>query len=195
MLVSMKNAHLLGSEDRPAPGDLRFVQGLLNTLDVDSGRDRLSDTRLAAEWLERFGLIPTVDAVDDDGAARLRSFREAVRSLLSAHEETSTVATAAATLDTLASQVAFRLAFGRDGSVALVTRSTGVDGAIGMLLAALHEAAGNGTLQRLKVCARDSCQWAYYDASKNRSSNWCSMETCGNREKAARHRHKAAATG
>lgn len=191
----MKNVHLLGSEDRPAPGDLRFVQGLLNTLDVDSGRDRLSETKQAAEWLERFGLIPTAATVDDDGAARLRSFREAVRSLLSVHEEAGTHGTAAATLDALASRVAFGMTFGGDGSVALEARSTGVDGAIGMLLVVLHEAAGNGTMQRLKVCARDSCQWAYYDASKNRSSNWCSMETCGNREKAARHRHKAAAKG
>ena len=82
----MKNVHLLASEDRPAPGDLRFVQGLLNTLDVDSGRDRLSDTRLAAEWLERFGLIPTV-AVKAAGYRPPRN--DGVRGqLLHAHGET-----------------------------------------------------------------------------------------------------------
>ena len=33
---------------------------------------------------------------------------------------------------------------------------------------------------RLKVCARDSCRWAFYDASRNRSGRWCSMAGCGN---------------
>lgn len=190
----MKNVHLLAPDDRPAPGGLRFVQGLLNTLDIESGRDALADTRRAAGWLERFGLIPTAELIRDDDAVRLRSFRESVRSLLSMHEESTATAAAAAALEELTSTVAFAMTFGPDGSVELETTSTGIDGAIGTLLVAIHEAAGNGTLQRLKVCARDTCQWAYYDASKNRSSNWCSMETCGNREKAARHRHKATST-
>ena len=33
---------------------------------------------------------------------------------------------------------------------------------------------------RLKVCARDSCRWAFYDTSRNRSGRWCSMAGCGN---------------
>jgi predicted RNA-binding Zn ribbon-like protein len=33
---------------------------------------------------------------------------------------------------------------------------------------------------RLKVCSRDSCRWAFFDASRNRSGRWCSMAGCGN---------------
>jgi len=188
----MKCAHLLEDEDRPAPGGLRFVQGLLNTRDIDNGLDSLSDTGQALEWLERFGLISSSLDVEDDDIARLRSFREAVRELIATRSEGDAVASIAATLDDVTAAVHLGVAIGSDGSVALENRSSGIDGAIGQLLVAIHDAAANGTWQRLKVCARDSCRWVYYDASKNRSSNWCNMRTCGNREKAARHRHKAA---
>jgi len=52
-------------------------------------------------------------------------------------------------------------------------------------------AAGNWS--RLKVCANETCQLAFYDSSRNRSGRWCSMATCGNRMKgrAYRQRHGA----
>jgi predicted RNA-binding Zn ribbon-like protein len=50
----------------------------------------------------------------------------------------------------------------------------------------------NDTWARLKACRSDTCRWAFYDHSKNRSGHWCSMEVCGARHKAreyrARHR-------
>ena len=45
--------------------------------------------------------------------------------------------------------------------------------------------------KRLKGCRDENCRVAFYDKSRNRSRAWCSMEVCGNREKArsfrARH--------
>jgi predicted RNA-binding Zn ribbon-like protein len=46
----------------------------------------------------------------------------------------------------------------------------------------------DGTWVRMKSCARPACRWAFYDASRNRSGVWCSMATCGNREKGAKYR-------
>jgi len=43
--------------------------------------------------------------------------------------------------------------------------------------------SADGTWERLKVCLADDCQWAYYDRSRNRSSVWCDMQVCGNRQK------------
>ena len=54
------------------------------------------------------------------------------------------------------------------------------------LLAAVDRARADGVWERLKVCARDECRWAYYDASRNRSGRWCSMTDCGNRVKMRR---------
>jgi predicted RNA-binding Zn ribbon-like protein len=52
--------------------------------------------------------------------------------------------------------------------------------------------------QRLLVreCGADDCAWLFLDTSKNHSRQWCSMQSCGNREKARRHyqRRKAQRT-
>lgn len=42
-------------------------------------------------------------------------------------------------------------------------------------------------LRRLKMCPGDNCGWLFIDETKNARRNWCSMGTCGNRAKAARH--------
>jgi predicted RNA-binding Zn ribbon-like protein len=42
--------------------------------------------------------------------------------------------------------------------------------------------------ERLKLCSSDECKWAFFDRSKNHSSRWCTMASCGNREKARRFR-------
>lgn len=50
-------------------------------------------------------------------------------------------------------------------------------------------------LGRIKMCPGTDCGWLFIDESRNGRRRWCSMETCGNRAKAARHyrRHREAA--
>ena len=45
--------------------------------------------------------------------------------------------------------------------------------------------------KRLKLCGSATCRWAFYDQSRNRSSRWCAMASCGNRQKAKRFRARA----
>lgn len=40
---------------------------------------------------------------------------------------------------------------------------------------------------RLKLCPGDNCGWLFLDETKNARRRWCSMDSCGNRAKAARH--------
>jgi predicted RNA-binding Zn ribbon-like protein len=42
-------------------------------------------------------------------------------------------------------------------------------------------------LPRVRECGGDDCHWLFMDTSKNRSRQWCSMQSCGNRQKARRH--------
>jgi predicted RNA-binding Zn ribbon-like protein len=42
-------------------------------------------------------------------------------------------------------------------------------------------------LRRVRECGGDGCHWLFMDTSKNRSRQWCSMQSCGNRQKARRH--------
>ena len=46
-------------------------------------------------------------------------------------------------------------------------------------------------IKRVGVCADDrGCGWLFYDTSRNRTRQWCSMRDCGNRAKARRHYEK-----
>ena len=43
-------------------------------------------------------------------------------------------------------------------------------------------------LDRLGVCASETCGWLFVDRSPGGRRRWCDMGTCGNRAKVARHR-------
>ena len=43
--------------------------------------------------------------------------------------------------------------------------------------------------ERIRACNR--CGWLFLDSSRGGRRRWCSMTTCGNREKASRHRRVA----
>ena len=44
----------------------------------------------------------------------------------------------------------------------------------------------------LRQCAGDNCAIVYLDTSRGRRRRWCSSDTCGNRERVARHRRDGA---
>lgn len=48
-----------------------------------------------------------------------------------------------------------------------------------------------GPLERVKECASDDCRWLFLDTSKNRSRQWCSMQSCGNVAKVRRFRERS----
>jgi predicted RNA-binding Zn ribbon-like protein len=52
------------------------------------------------------------------------------------------------------------------------------------VLAAAARLTEAGRWSRVKLCASETCRWAFVDESRNRSRTWCSMAVCGNRAKA-----------
>ncbi|HJV91170.1 MAG TPA: ABATE domain-containing protein [Holophagaceae bacterium] len=42
----------------------------------------------------------------------------------------------------------------------------------------------------VRECGGSQCTWLFLDLSRSRSRRWCSMTSCGNREKARRHYHR-----
>ncbi|OIJ98822.1 hypothetical protein BIV25_12400 [Streptomyces sp. MUSC 14] len=44
----------------------------------------------------------------------------------------------------------------------------------------------------VRECEGDNCSLVYLDTSRGRRRRWCSSEVCGNRERVARHRRRAA---
>jgi predicted RNA-binding Zn ribbon-like protein len=68
-----------------------------------------------------------------------------------------------------------------------------VDEALARLAETIVAELTAGDPDRLRVCANDSCRWVFRDASPTGRRRWCSMASCGNRAKAARHRARTKA--
>ena len=178
---------------KEAPGDLSLVRAFVNTLDVEAGVDDLAGGCEA--WLRRNGLLDE-GSVDERGCARLTAVREALRELLLANNDGHTPdAGALSLLREAAGDAPLAVAVDGDGAVSLHPTSAGVEGAIARLLAIVYRASASGEWGRLKACRNDSCRWAFYDHSRNRSGHWCSMAVCGNRSKVREYRRRRAADG
>jgi predicted RNA-binding Zn ribbon-like protein len=117
-------------------------------------------------------------------------FREALRSLLRSNHGEPLDQEALATLQEVASDCELTFSYRENGDLDLEPADQGVHGALARLQAVVYRAMLQGTWRRLKICLSDTCQWAFYDASKNRSGRWCSMEVCGNRMKVRSHRRR-----
>jgi predicted RNA-binding Zn ribbon-like protein len=126
------------------------------------------------------------DTLADSGA---REVREAIRTLLRANNGVSgDVAAASRLLDDAARRAGLRVGFA-DAALAFrpSERSRVAD-----VLTALAETMADGSWSRLKACRSDTCQWAFFDAARNHSRQWCDMAVCGNRAKARRYRTRHA---
>jgi len=173
------------SKRRSAPGELERVRRFVNTRQVRGGIDLLSDTAGLAEWFANEDLAPP--------AVRVTRAELGRAIVLAAHGTGASVpAHATRTLDTAARRARLRLHFDDEGGASLVSEAATVDGALGRLLAIVHDAIAHGTWTRLKACREHDCGWAFYDHTKNRSGAWCSMDGCGNRAKARAYRERHA---
>jgi predicted RNA-binding Zn ribbon-like protein len=121
---------------------------------------------------------------------RITALRAALRKLLLANNRGVEDERALDHLRDEAARVPLRVQFGGQGQSALVPGRPGIDAVVGELVAIVHEAMADGTWPRLKACRSDTCEWAFYDRSRNRSGTWCSMAVCGNRAKARSYRHR-----
>jgi predicted RNA-binding Zn ribbon-like protein len=181
------------STSKPAPPPLDVLQRFVNSVSFERGEDELDTPEALRSWLAERDLMEQGDPVTEADLRRAVDVREGLRALLFANNGHELDAAAVERLDRAARRACVTIRFTTDGSPALEPESTGVDGAIGRLMAAVAQANVDGSWQRLKACPEESCRWAFFDRSKNRSAKWCSMETCGNMNKArayrARHSH------
>jgi predicted RNA-binding Zn ribbon-like protein len=174
-----------------APGRLELVRAFVNTRDLDLATDDLGDVAGLAGWLVRNDLLDQEEAAEVTAAQRDRAVavREAFRGLLLANNDARPAdAAAIALLDDAAARAKVGLRLGADGHAHLEAQARGVDGALGRLLLIAYEAMEHGEWRRLKACRNDTCQWGFYDHSKNHSKTWCSMEVCGSQVKSRAYR-------
>jgi len=190
----MTHTHTHGVEPPkrlPAPEPLRLIQDFVNTNDIEGDRDDLVKPDDLKEFLRDRSLIPARSSISEADLERAREVREAIRALLAANTGDPLDTGALRKLNRAADAVPMTIRFDETGSM-LLPRPTGIDSAIGHIIGTVFRAMTDGTWVRLKACRRHTCQWAFYDNSKNGSSRWCSMKVCGNREKAETYRRRQA---
>jgi predicted RNA-binding Zn ribbon-like protein len=172
------------------PADLDLVRDFVNTLDVEARSDAFATPAGVVEWCASRGLWSAHEDVGDADGARITELREALRSLLLANAGATLDDEALATLNRNAARSGMGLRFDAGGRAHLDPARDGAEALVGTVLAAVYRAQARGLWPRLKVCAEDTCRWAFYDSSKNRSRTWCSMASCGNRAKSRAYRRR-----
>jgi predicted RNA-binding Zn ribbon-like protein len=179
----------------PAPGPLRVIQLFVNTNDLETGPDLLPDAAALRDWLAEHELLAAGEPLSDDDHLRAIELREAIRELVSAHAGLPHDPKAADVVNAAGERAGLRPVLA-GAATRFEPSASGLDGALGHIVAAIHAGAAEGTWERLKACERDVCRWAFYDHSKNRSGHWCSMAVCGQREKNRRaYRRRVARAG
>ncbi len=177
------------TQSKEAPGELALVRAFVNTRDIDLDTEAFSDPVALSAWLAARGLLETSTAARPADVRRAVALREALRELLLGNNDGRKVPPESArVLEEVASRARLRLRVGADGVAHLEAAGSGVDAALGRLLVVVYRAMETGVWPRLKACRNDTCQWAFYDHSKNRSGHWCSMAVCGSQHKARQYR-------
>ena len=105
----------------PAPGSLRLVQALVNTLNAELGRDLLGTTADATRWLEAGGLLAADSPLTRAEHGALVELREAIRQVLGTHTEGRADAEAARRLSVALACSRLAPAIDPAGGVALVS--------------------------------------------------------------------------
>ncbi|MDX6377383.1 MAG: hypothetical protein QOE98_1686 [Gaiellaceae bacterium] len=172
------------------PPALETIRSFINTGDLDTGEEHLADSRALAAWLAAHGLPVPGKAPTAAELQRTVQLREALRALAAQNAGEPASHDALATLERQRKRSRLGVVFGADGSAPIVPDASGIDAALGELLAIVASAMHDGTWRRLKACADPTCRWAFYDSSRSHRRAWCSMEVCGNRNKVRAYRNR-----
>ena len=181
-----------GGDPKPAPGSLAAVQDFVNTANRMHDRDELRTIQGASKAVAALGLLDRDRQIDEAARHHIVAFREALRRLiLTHHGDDEDVPAAAEALDEVIDSVAMRMRLSPHSRPVMRPPVGGPPAhqVIGAVLGAIVDADAR-EWPRLKACRNPACQWAFYDASRNRSGRWCDMNVCGVRHKMRTYRQR-----
>ncbi|MFC9091356.1 CGNR zinc finger domain-containing protein [Streptomyces sp. NPDC057072] len=181
--------------------ELRFDSGriCLDLLATTHPEERLDSVERLRAWIAGAGLVPAgtpLAEVDPDWLSAFLELRAHIGQLVRGELEGRPADGALARVNTVArgappAPCAMRAADGGlvralrtvprcEELLAVVARET---------IELLTDPAARASLRQ---CEGDNCPIVYLDTSRGRRRRWCSSEVCGNRERVARHRRRAA---
>ncbi len=190
------------ARDHRHAGSVETSLDFLNTDELDEGTwvETLPTLGDAAAWLVGHDLLYPDEAaplgrLDEarqrDLLAHLRDVRTAIRDVVEALVAGGPASDSAiaAVNGLMRTRTLVELAQ-VDGSLVARHRHVGdaLEGALARLAEPVVDAVASGDTGRFRICANDDCRWVFEDASRTGRRRWCSMASCGNRAKAARHR-------
>jgi len=164
---------------------------LVNSVtDREHTTDWLAEPAVAADWADSLDL-PLDAPLDDRGRGVLTDLRAAITRVFGA-VAAGDPADAAAVRSITDAHARGLDAYGYVVDGASVSRAWPERWSADALAARFAESAVDeltgDRLARVKECP--SCGWLFVDTSRNHARRWCSMEMCGNRDKAYRHYHR-----
>lgn len=184
--------------------ELRFDAGriCLDLLATTHPEERFDSVDVLRAWIAAAGLAPPGTPLAHADASWLVAFRELrgyvaelIRSRLGAEPRPSyDIALARVNEIARTAPPAPRAVRNQDGSL---IRELAAPPECAQLLGAIARDAVElltDPVARagLRQCEGDNCPIIYVDSSRGRRRRWCSSEVCGNRERVARHRRRAA---
>ncbi|MFJ3673479.1 CGNR zinc finger domain-containing protein [Streptomyces sp. NPDC090106] len=187
----------------PVPYELRFDAGriCLDLLATTHPVERLGSVDALAAWITGSGLVPRTTDLTAADTAWLVGFHELrgqvgqlVRAGLAAEPPVTDLALARVNELARTAPPAPRAVRGEDGTLVRELAEPPAPAALLGLIArdAVELLTDPVARAGLRQCAGDNCPIVYLDSSRGRRRRWCSSEVCGNRERVARHRRRAA---
>ncbi|MEU6528484.1 ABATE domain-containing protein [Streptomyces sp. NPDC046928] len=187
--------------------DLRFGAGRmsLDLLATAHPCERFVSVEVLCAWIGGSGLVPPHTPLGHADASWVAGFREVracldqlVRGALAGPAPRPSYDRALERVNDLARAAppAPRAVRGGDGTlVRRLERPPACAELLGALARDVLELLTDPVARAgLRECEGDNCPLVYLDTSRGRRRRWCSSEVCGNRERVARHRRRAALT-
>ncbi|MFC3577905.1 CGNR zinc finger domain-containing protein [Streptomyces yaanensis] len=191
----------MASGTATASCELRFASGriCLDLLTTTHPEERLDSVDRLRAWIAGAGLVPAGTPLAGATPGWLSAFCELrghIGQLVHGELDGRSADGALARVNAVAEGVPPALCAVRREDGVLVRRLRAVPGCEELLAALARDAielltdpAARASLRR---CEGDNCPIVYLDTSRGRRRRWCSSEVCGNRERVARHRRRAA---
>ena len=168
-------------DDRDAaPGLLRLIQSLANTLSADEAVDLLETREEAAAWLRTAVLLPAESGLSNSEHGALLRLRDSLRDMLAAHTGAREDAEAAARLTKALADGRLVLIVEPASTVQLASAArASYAHVVASFAVAVAKSASVGSWLRLKACADPDCSQAFYDDSASADADRCSRHATG----------------
>jgi predicted RNA-binding Zn ribbon-like protein len=182
--VATRDFTVHDSTSPPAPGNLELLQRFTN-LHVHRADELTTDppAEVIREFLVERDLLTPNERFTEKDRETFLALRDAIRGLIEADDDALIATEDAEVIDRIGLAAGLHPHFHAAHAPTLEPKGKGVAAAFGAVVAIAFVSAFDGSFDHLKLCASQTCRAVFYDRSKNHSGRWCSMSTCGNRNK------------